>query len=266
MSDQATRGHTQFAFPSDEQVASLACAIDNAGFGVLEDFVPSSVVDQSRHYIEDQLAQRGGQYFGLAGREWIEESPLASLAHSPQVERVLKKLYYHAMGESPAERPLSPSLRVLAGTVGLRHSYLFHYDSYVVTALIPLLIPDGVNEPRGDLVLYPNMRHVRRSALVNILEKILVENSLTCRLWKTPWMQHRFGARVVQMKPGNIYFFWGIRSLHANEACLAGSIRSTALFHFGDPHAGSFFKRLSARRHQSRLRRLNRETGTPSAP
>jgi hypothetical protein len=258
MSEYAPRGHPQFAFPSDEQVANLACAIDDAGFGVLEDVVPSFMVDQSRHYIEDQLRQRDGQYFGLAGREWIEESPLASLARSPQIERVLKKLYHHAMGEPPARRPLAPSLRVLAGTVGLKHSYLFHYDSYVVTALIPLLIPSGTGEPPGDLVLYPNMRRVRQSAIVNIFEKILVENSLACRLWKTSWAQHRFGARVVQMKPGNIYFFWGIRSLHANEACLATSIRSTALFHFGDPHADSFLKRLSARRHQSRLRRLSR--------
>ena len=261
MSDRAPRDHPPFAFPSDEQVAALASAIDSAGFGVLENAIPSFIVDQSQRYIEDQLRQRGGQYFGLAGREWIEESPLAPLAHSPQLECVLRRLYLHAMGEPPAERPLSPSLRVLAGTVGLKHSYLFHYDSYVVTALVPLLIPGKADELPGDLVLYPNMRRARHHAIVNILEKIVVENSLACRLWKTSWIQRRFGARIVKMRPGNIYFFWGMRSLHANEACLVTSIRSTALFHYGDPHAGSFFKRLSARRHQARLRRLSRETG-----
>jgi hypothetical protein len=253
----------QFAFQSDEQVAALASSIDTAGFGVLEDAVSGRMVDQSRHYIEGQLRQHGGQYFGLAGNEWIEESPLAPLARSPQLECVLKSLYYHAMGELPPERSLAPSLRVLAGTVGLRHSYLFHYDSYVVTALVPLLIPDEPDELPGDLLLYPNMRRIRRSAIVNILEKVFVENSLACRAWRTSWMQRRFGARVVKMKPGNIYFFWGIRSLHANEACLVTSIRSTALFHYGDPHAGSFLKRLSARRHQARLRRLNRGNGAP---
>jgi hypothetical protein len=260
MSNRTPCDDLQFAFPSDEQVAALAESIDTAGFGVLEDAVSDCVVDQSRHYVEDQLFQRGGQYFGLAGHEWIEESPLAPLARSPQLEDVLKKLYHHAMGELPPQRPPTPSLRVLAGTVGLRHSYLFHYDSYVVTALVPLLIPHEAGELPGDLLLYPNMRRIRHSAIVNILEKMLVENSLACRAWRTSWMRRRFGARVVKMKPGSIYFFWGIRSLHANEACLVTSIRSTALFHYGDPHAGSFLKRLSARRHLARLRRLNRGT------
>ncbi len=264
MFDHAPCDDFRFVFPSDEEIAALASAIDTVGFGVLEDAVPSFVIDQSRQYVEGQLRQHGGQYFGLAGREWIEDSPLAPLARSPQFECVLQNLYRHAMGEPAPGRPLAPSLRVLAGAVGLRHSYLFHYDSYVVTALVPLMIPDGAGELSGDLVLYPNMRRIRRRAIVNILEKLLIEHAFACRLWKTSWMQRRFGARVVKMKPGSIYFFWGIRSLHANEACRVTSIRSTALFHYGDPHADSFFKRLSARRHQARLRRLNRGADAPS--
>ncbi len=149
MFDHAPCDDFRFVFPSDEEIAALASAIDTVGFGVLEDAVPSFVIDQSRQYVEGQLRQRGGQYFGLAGREWIEDSPLAPLARSPQFECVLQNLYRHAMGEPAPGRPLAPSLRVLAGAVGLRHSYLFHYDSYVVTALVPLMIPDGAGRIVG---------------------------------------------------------------------------------------------------------------------
>jgi hypothetical protein len=43
----------------------------------------------------------------------------------------------------------------------------------------------------------------------------------------------------IKMVPGNIYFFWGYRSIHANEACDPTKVRATALFHFANPHAGS---------------------------
>jgi hypothetical protein len=45
------------------------------------------------------------------------------------------------------------------------------------------------------------------------------------------------------MKPGNLYLFWGYRSIHTNEPCDPDKIRATALFHYVDPHIGSRLKR-----------------------
>ena len=104
--------------------------------------------------------------------------------------------------------------------------------------------------------MYPNMRSVRRIALVNILEKAAIESSLARRLWRTAWLQRALGARVVPLTPGNVYFFWGMRTLHANEACLPTSVRSTVLLHLGDPHENSPLKTFSQRLHRRRLRRL----------
>jgi hypothetical protein len=243
---------------SAEDISALRHDMDSNGVGVLRDVIPATTLDEAKRYIQTELKRHGGQYFGLTGREWIEASPLATLARSPAFYSILAALWEQAMQCVAPECDIAASLRVLAGTVGLRHSGLFHYDSYVVTALVPLLIPNGPAEVRGDLVMYPNLRRVRRNAFVNIVEKMLVENPLACRVWRLPFVQRRLAARAIPMQPGNIYFFWGMRSLHANRACLPDDIRSTALFHFGDPHAGSFLKRLSARRHRARLARLSR--------
>jgi hypothetical protein len=232
--------------------------MDRRGVGMLRDVVSATTLDEAKRYVETELSRREGQYFGLTGREWIEASPLAALMDSPAFHGILAALWEHAMQCVAPKSEIAASIRVLAGTVGLRHSGLFHYDSYVVTALVPLLIPDGPEDVRGDLVMYPNLRRVRRNVIVNIVEKIFVENPLACRVWRLPFVQQRLSARAIPREPGNIYFFWGMRSLHANRACLPTDIRSTALFHFGDPHAGSFLKRLSARRHRARLARLSR--------
>jgi len=149
-------------------------------------------------------------------------------------------------------------MRVLTGTHGLRHANLFHYDSYVVTVLLPVLIPDGPDEPPGHRMMFPNFREARRFAVVNILEKLLVEK-LLIRMWRLARVQRWLSAKIVPLTPGNLYFFWGMRSLHANQACLPTSVRCTVLLHFGDPHEGSVFKGLSQRLHAMRLRRMARQ-------
>ncbi|MDE1180208.1 hypothetical protein [Paraburkholderia sp.] len=237
--------------------------MDASGVAVLEDVIPATMLAAAREYIAAELVLHDHQYFGLSGREWIAASPLDALSRSDAFREILCSLWERQMHNIAPADDVRASLRVLAGTVGMRHSNLFHYDSYVVTALVPLLIPDGPNDPRGELVVYPNLRNVRRLAIVNIIEKLIVESALACWLWRMPMIQRRLSARAVPMEPGHIYFFWGMRSLHANRACKPEHVRSTALFHFGDPHARSLLKRLSARRHRARLRRLSRAAGSP---
>ncbi len=240
-------------------VDDLFTAMNHSGVGVLHDVVPESVLAPMRGYIANELEKHDGQYFGLGGQDWIGQSPLHAIFRAQGFHMVLDGLYRRAMNSEPPSKRILPVLRVLAGTHGVRHANRFHYDSYVVTALVPVLIPNRPDELPGNLVMFPNMRNVRGPAIVNIIEKAIVESSTACRLWRSPTAQRWLGARAVPLQPGNIYFFWGMRSLHANEACLPTSVRSTALFHFGDPHENSVFKQLSQARARASLRRLARK-------
>jgi len=100
-------------------------------------------------------------------------------------------------------------------------------------------------------VLFPNLRGIRSSALMNVAEKTLLQNPLAARLLATPAVQRRLAARVVPMEPGDVYLFWGYRSLHANRPCRPDWVRSTALFHFADPHAQSPLIRFIEKRHHA---------------
>ena len=111
---------------------------------------------------------------------------------------------------------------------------IFHYDSYIVTALVPIQIPrDGM---AGDLLMYPNTRKVRKSYLHNAVDKVMLDNPLSQRLLKASMNTKRFKPVRIKMLPGHLYFFWGYRSVHTNEPCDADKVRATALFHFANPH------------------------------
>ncbi|MBB2999105.1 MAG: hypothetical protein V4793_41970 [Paraburkholderia tropica] len=247
-----------FAAVSPASAQALARSMDHYGVGVLHEIVPAAILAKLRSFIEQQIEQHGGQYFSFEGKSWITGTCLQPLFEDAGLQGLLRSLYERKMRASPPSRRIFPVLRVLTGTHGLRHALNFHYDSYVVTVLIPILIPHAPGEPPGHLVMFPNLRNARRFAVVNILEKLLVEKLLK-RLWRNEGVQQRMSAKLIPLTPGNLYFFWGMRSLHANQACLPTSVRSTVLLHFGDPHEDSVFKGLSQHMHARRLRRMARD-------
>ncbi|WP_158940000.1 hypothetical protein [Burkholderia sp. S171] len=243
---------------SAESAQALAESMDDSGVGILHDIVPEATLTQMRSFVAHQIEQHNGQYFGLEGAAWIVDTCLNPLFEDPGFRALMRSLYERKMRASPPSDRIFPVLRGLTGTHGLRHALNFHYDSYVVTVLLPILIPNGADEPPGHLVMFPNLREARRFAIVNIVEKILVEKLLK-RTWRSPRVQKLLSAKIVPLTPGNLYFFWGMRSLHANQACLPSSVRCTALLHFGDPHEGNVFKGISQRLHVKRLQRMERD-------
>jgi hypothetical protein len=248
----------EFAPVNVEAAQALAQSMDESGVGVLHGIVPDSILATLRSEVAALIEQHGAKYFGFNGAEWISTTCFAPLYEDANLRALLRQLYVRKMGALPPSDRLYPVMRVLAGTQGVRHSNNFHYDSYVVSILLPVLIPNGPDEPPGNLVMFPNLRNVRRSSIVNIVEKLWVEKWLA-RIWPMPWVQRRLSAKVVTLTPGNLYFFWGMRSLHANQACAPSSVRCTVLLHFGDPHEDSAFKGLSQRLHAIRLRRMARD-------
>ncbi len=242
----------------------LSADMNRDGYGVLRDVLPLDFLPRMRGFVADQLARRNGEYFcdfgqgggqgaGHGAEPGAAEAPasaLDALGGSTALRDLLAGLYERGTGRPAPAGEVLQVLRVLAGEGGQKHSHRFHYDAYVVTALVPIVMPPPEEEQRGDLVLFPNLRGIRSSVLTNVVEKAIVQNGAAGRLLASPAVQRRLRARVVPMEPGSMYFFWGYRSLHANRPCRPDRVRSTALFHFADPHAMSPLIRFIENRHR----------------
>ena len=80
------------------------------------------------------------------------------------------------------------------------------------------------------------MRGIRPAYLLNAADKVLLDNPLTQKLLRFSVERRALKPVRITMKPGNLYFFWGYRSIHANEPCDPERVRATALFHYANPH------------------------------
>lgn len=225
--------------PADVATAIVA-DMDARGYGVVENCISYGFLSGLRQFIEDGVAKNNGEYIGFSASE-LENTFLPILSASANFQQICRQLY-----EGGTRKPAPPVsfyniLRCLAGHTGKQNSYFFHYDSYVLTILLPILIPTE-GQP-GDLIMFPNTRPVRKTYLGNLIDKFFLDNRLMQAHLRKGVLSGRLKPAKIRMIPGNVYFFWGCRSIHTNEPCDTDKIRATALYHYVDPHAESWLRR-----------------------
>jgi hypothetical protein len=248
---------------SGDDVTRIVADMDQEGYARITDFFPAEMIDDARSFVAHELELHASEYFSYIGREAVRDSVLAEIGASATFRNLLARVYETGTHVPAPESGVYQVLRVLSGRTGLKEAYQFHYDAYVVTALMPIAIPSGEGEKRGDLIIYPKLRRIRSAVVVNLAEKLLLQNAVAKRIARSSVMQRLFHAKVLRMKPGDLYLFWGYQSLHGNEPCFPTSTRATALFHFADPHESSSLV-ASIQRWRSRHERKIRERALAS--
>jgi hypothetical protein len=158
-----------------ERIAELVADINTKGFGVLPGYVQD--IARLRSFVEGAVSAAGEQYVSFTGAEAVKGTLLQVLSSSPAFADLLHQVYELGAGVPAPDQSLYQVLRCLKGESGLKHALLFHYDSYLVTALLPVIIPtEGLT---GKLVMAPNVRPIRSSYLFNLIDKIILDNPVT---------------------------------------------------------------------------------------
>jgi hypothetical protein len=217
---------------------ALAEKLDTEGFVCIENAIDPAWIERAQAYVHEQIAERGKRYFVVTLPSRVEGSPANQLTEDPGFRGMMEDLVRLGCPRAKLEDEIYNGLRVVAGQSGDKKSLIHHYDRYVITALVPILIPEGPKRLKGELLLFPNTRKYRRFALFNILEKAVLQSN---------WYQRRFTRRLPEgdmpeiryLKPGNLYLFWGYRTYHTNFPVAPDLVRATLLLHHGEPHPKS---------------------------
>jgi hypothetical protein len=227
------------------KTAQIADRINHDGFAVVENFVKYDDLKTAQKFVKDAVAANGGNCLHIDGHENLSGTFLYDLPKDPEFVKLCKGIFESGTGKPAPDTEFYQILRCLSGDLVQKHSMVFHYDSYILTALIPILIPTE-GKP-GDLIVLPNTRPLRKTYLHNLFDKMMLDNKYTQKRLKSLWERGSKRITKIKMVPGNLYFFWGYRSIHTNEAVDPHNIRSTALLHLGNPHQGSKLRTMLGR-------------------
>jgi hypothetical protein len=217
----------------------IAAQLDETGVVCLENAVDAKWLAEARADVEHRLSTHGERDHFIRSPQGEENSAVEAFIGSPSVLSLLGDIVRARFPDGPAELELTGSaLRVIAGPRGEGDAYWFHYDASVVTMVVPIFMPDAARGNSGELVGLFNKRPFRRFVLANIIDKVVGQSQfyrrhILRRIDRTDYLQR------VDMEVGNLYLFWGYRSLHGNMPCESGALRATLLLHFGRPHGSS---------------------------
>lgn len=214
--------------------ASIAADINRTGMAMIENFVSPGELGRMKQFVADKMSASKEEYVGFTKASDMAGSGLDELGKAQWFVELLRGIYEAGTGKPGPDSEFYQVLRCLTGASASQHSYLFHYDSYVLTVLLPIEIP--TSGMTGDFMLFPNSRKIRKTYLANVIDKILLDNRLTQWALRVLVQKRLLNISRIKVKPGNAYFFWGYRSIHTNEPCDPDKVRSTALFHYVNPH------------------------------
>ena len=236
---------------SDENIEKIYHSLNLNGMHCIENSVPKNLIDEFRKKINEYLNENGNRYFSKINPADEPTSAFSSIKNSRSFVTLINKLASKALNRKIEDSEGLNVLRVITGKNAETQTLQFHYDAYAVTALIPIFIPEGKAEESGHLVALLNLRKFRNMQIINMIEKALFQNRFTRKFLS--FLVFRNQEKYIhKMIPGNIYLFWGYRTLHANLGVNKDLLRSTLLFHGGDVHQDSYLDKIVKRkRHAS---------------
>lgn len=225
-------------------VLRLASELNRIGLATIDSYLTYDQLEAARKDIEGEARTREYTSFAIRGTPNVPGTLFERLVVSDEFQRMLLGVYTTGTGRAPLpSEKVHTVIRCLQGGDVAAQSNRFHYDATTLTILLPVLIPEGSAET-GRLILFPNIRRLRINGFVNLLEKIVVQNRISQRLVTLAIRLGLIHPIMIKLVPGSLYFFWGYRSLHANESCNPRALRSTVLFHYHNPHRRSQVIRL----------------------
>ncbi|MGV8842522.1 MAG: hypothetical protein ACOH2I_04560 [Pseudomonas sp.] len=227
----------QYKTFSNAQIETLADAINTNGFAILPGWATDAELSELQAMVIETVSTAGNQYVALTGSQAVAGSPLHEWGKSPDFLDLCQRVVAKGTGLLPTEPILHQVLRCLIGEQGQRESLIFHYDSFVLTAVMPVCMPDK-SDP-GDLVMLPNHRRIRKNYALNLMDKLLIDNRWSQRRLVKRHAKHAEEFTQIRMRPGDMYLFWGYRSLHTNLPVDPTVIRATAVFHYHNVHGSS---------------------------
>jgi len=232
--------------PSEALLSEITQDLMTEGFYCLDGALDKKTLTEFKCEIESLIDEKGRRYFSLINPYKNIKSKFNLLDKSKNLKGFLFELAKLGSKNKYSKSEILNVLRVVAGGKTNSQSLKFHYDATIITILIPLVIPKGSPEECGHFLAFKNLRRLRNNVLLNFLEKILMQNIFTQKIISLIALKN-ISKHIIEFKEGNIYFFYGYRTLHANLPLKSEYTRATMLFHYGDPHQDSLLLKSIAK-------------------
>ena len=210
-------------------IDNLKSEIEHKGYTVLRSFVNNKELKVLKNLVDKKIVENNNQYFFLSTKN-SKNTILNNKDFLKKNELLLKKLVNAYKFSNRKNEKLYKVLRVVTGKKSEEVSLDYHFDSHLLTLLIPIYIPKRKGSNNGHLIIFKNFRSLTFNFIKNIIQKLIFQSSF----FKYILNKGIIKGQILKLKPGNAYIFNGFRTLHTNLDINEKDIRATMLVHYYD--------------------------------
>jgi len=208
--------------------------IASKGYIEINDFITPSQLDELKDFTFRNIEKFQGKNFRLY-EDSFKNTVIEDKNFQNKLELLINEIVNFNFNKFVEKEPgIYKVLRVVAGKKQKKQANLYHFDAHLITILIPILIPQNKNLKNGDLVIFPNIRKVNQSLLLNIFQKLFFQNFIIRKLLSFTILRKILNYKILKLIPGKIYVFNGFTTLHGNMEIDEESQRATLLIHAYD--------------------------------
>jgi hypothetical protein len=209
---------------------------DEKGYCEIKNFINDNEINILKKFVNKNLSQNKFNSFFLSSKS-NNNIDKFFIKHK-QIEKKLIKILIEISNKLGVVHLKSKKpyyvLRVLHKKRIEQESLNFHFDSHLITVLIPIIIPKRKNSNNGHFLMIPHKRKITTSIFKNIIQKIFYQKIIGFFLKKFRSLISIYGFKKVILKPGSLFLFNGFRTLHGNLDIDIRDTRATFLVHFYD--------------------------------
>jgi hypothetical protein len=209
--------------------ARLKTELDEIGVATLKSAIPPQTLQRMRDFALQQTEYTGKNTCKTVWREQLDGTIFAEICVSDFIKTISNHLVEHLHCRPIGDDDVWAGLRIMVSE-SHPHFRTYHFDAALVTAIIPVFLPDKSCSEPGDFVCYPNIRKVKPGLLERALHSVVRRFGLAPLLYK---------KLVVPLEIGNIYFFWGCRTFHMNGSVGPNANRTVCILNIGELQRGA---------------------------
>ena len=204
------------------------------GFLQMENFFSDKQFNILREFVDNKININKHKSFFLTSKTNSELDTFFqnNKVIRDKIETVIKK--FNFVNENNDSFHSYKALRVIKNNRIKRQVRDFHFDSHILTILIPIYIPNRKKSENGHLMMSSKLRRQTKNIFINIFQKFLYQNKILFHLTKYIWFQKKLNFVKILLKPKSIFIFNGFTNLHGNLEIYQGDTRATFLIHVFD--------------------------------
>jgi hypothetical protein len=205
-------------------VKNIRRSLDETGMAVLENFIHPDFLNELRASV-DQLTPL---CYSGEKRKYLTSELENTGFYEVTFSKYMIQLVNDILGDfnihvEPSD--IHPVLNILVGEKGQDSVKGWHFDATYLTIAMPIAMPPA-GERDGKFRIWPNVRPFSQSSW---------RNRLYCKLAQSDLFRRAAKNYAVNFVPGNLYLFYGFRSLHGTDILDSQQLRANCLMNYGGP-------------------------------